>query len=66
MDGSPSSVLTFGLGSWGSIGLNVTLGLGVGEDSNAIEGRWSDVVLIHANRDRTAIHADRSRIEVQG
>ena len=31
-----------------------------------ISGRWSDIEYIHANRDRTAIHADRSRIEVQG
>jgi hypothetical protein len=40
-----------------------------------IDGKWSDIEYIHANRDRTeinsdrartAIHADRSRIEVQG
>ena len=30
MDGSPSSVLTIGLGSWGSVNLLTTLGLGIG------------------------------------
>lgn len=30
MDGSPSSVLTMGLGSWGSVGLVLTSGLGLG------------------------------------
>lgn len=29
MDGSPSSVLTLGFGSWGSVSLVVTLGLGI-------------------------------------
>lgn len=32
MDGSPSSVLTLGLGDWGSPSLLITLGLGVGEE----------------------------------
>jgi hypothetical protein len=31
MNGSPSSVLTMGLGSWGSTGLLLTLGFGTGE-----------------------------------
>lgn len=31
MDGSPSAVLTLGLGDWGSPSLLITLGLGVGE-----------------------------------
>ena len=30
MDGSPSSVLTLGFGSWGSVNLVVTLGFGIG------------------------------------
>lgn len=29
MNGSPNSVLTLGLGSWGSVGLVVTLGYGI-------------------------------------
>lgn len=32
MNASPSSVLTLGLGSWGSSGLLLTLGLGTGEE----------------------------------
>jgi hypothetical protein len=31
MDGSPSSVISVGFGTWGSTGLVLTLGLGVGE-----------------------------------
>ena len=38
MNGSPSSVLTMGLGSWGSPGLLLTLGYGVGQAA-AIDGR---------------------------
>ena len=38
MTGSPSSVLTMGLGSWGSPGLLITLGYGVGQAA-AIDGR---------------------------
>lgn len=30
MDGSPSSVISLGYGSWGSAGLVLTLGFGVG------------------------------------
>lgn len=76
MDGSPSSVLSLGFGSWGSSGLVVTLGFGVGESSPVtIEGIWGDVehiaadriiTAIKANRTRTATTADRQRIEVKG
>lgn len=38
MDGSPSSVLSVGFGSWGSTGLVVTLGYGVGADLAALDG----------------------------
>ncbi len=30
MNGSPSAILTLGFGSWGSVGLNITLGFGNG------------------------------------
>ena len=33
MDGSPSSVVSLGFGSWGSTGLVLTLGLGIGAAS---------------------------------
>lgn len=33
MDGSPSSLLTLGLGAWGSPSLLISLGLGVGEEA---------------------------------
>ncbi len=41
MDGSPSSVISLGFGSWGSPGLVLTLGFGQGEeavDPNTIFG----------------------------
>lgn len=67
MDGSPSSVLTLGLGTWGSPGLLLTLGLGVGEESPVtLVGYWQDVERISAARERVSINADRSRIEVRG
>lgn len=36
MDGSPSSVLTLGLGAWGGPGLLLTLGLGIAEEEPEI------------------------------
>lgn len=33
MNGSPSAILTLGLGSWGSSSLLLTLGLGVGAEA---------------------------------
>jgi hypothetical protein len=31
MDGSPSAIVSLGYGPWGSVGLVVTLGFGIGE-----------------------------------
>lgn len=36
MNGSPSAIITLGLGSWGSPGLVVTLGYGVREAGAAV------------------------------
>lgn len=36
MDGSPSSVLSLGYGSWGSVGLVVTLGFGISTVSDPV------------------------------
>ena len=42
MNGSPSSVLTLGLGSWGSVGLLITLGYGVSQAVTApAEQTWT-------------------------
>jgi hypothetical protein len=40
MDGSPSAVLTMGLGSWGSSGLLLSLGFGIdeGEEGTPVDG----------------------------
>lgn len=42
MDGSPSSVLTMGLGDWGSVNLLTTLGYGIG---SGVAGpyRWAAI-----------------------
>ena len=43
MDGSPSSVISMGWGSWGSSGLTLTLGFGQGAAVAIVEGpyRWT-------------------------
>jgi hypothetical protein len=46
--GSPSAILTMGLGSWGSPGLMLTLGYGVGEQGATLVGRWSNVITARA------------------
>lgn len=70
MDGSASAIITLGLGNGTfapSVGLLLTLGLGVGEESPVtLVGSWSDAVRIHADRATVKIHADRQRIEVRG
>jgi hypothetical protein len=39
LEGSPSSVLTLGLGSWGSSSLAITSGFGVGEAATVVAVR---------------------------
>lgn len=46
--GSPSAILTLGLGSWGSSSLVVTLGYGVGEE--AVVGHLCGDVTLLSNR----------------
>jgi hypothetical protein len=66
MDGSPSSVLTFGLGSWGSTGLVVTLGMGVGEANPAtLVGQWSNVIPCKSSNQRIECQSSNARIECQ-
>jgi hypothetical protein len=66
MDGSPSSVLTFGLGSWGSTGLVVTLGMGVGEANPAtLVGQWSNVIPCQSVNARIEAQSVNARIEAQ-
>lgn len=40
MDGSPSSVVSLGFGSWGSPGLVLTLGFGQGEEAVVVAGPY--------------------------
>ncbi len=50
---SPSSALTLGLGSWGSIGLLITLGFGSGEappEPEPVGDRLDDRIVIAQNR----------------
>lgn len=55
MDGSPSAIITMGLGSWGSVNLMVTLGYG----TSAV------VVLDIDNRDASGIsNATRSVVGI--
>lgn len=75
MDGSPSSVISLGFGSWGSSGLTLTLGFGVGGVSATIVGVWSQVIHAFSDQPRIAIHSTtltgrtadgNERIEVDG
>lgn len=58
MNGSPSSVLTLGLGSWGSTGLVLTLGLGVGAAPNITTGpyRYVATATHQPGSQATAVH----------
>lgn len=42
MNGSPSSVLSVGFGSWGSTGLVLTLGFGISEVTPAPDPPFTD------------------------
>jgi hypothetical protein len=46
--GSPSAIITLGLGSWGSPGLILTLGYGVGEQGETNIGAWSRPIIVRA------------------
>lgn len=48
LTGSPSAILTLGLGSWGSPSLMLTLGFGVGEQGATLIGRWFDPIIVRA------------------
>lgn len=67
MDGSPSAIITFGLGTGtfnGSPSLMVTRGLGVGEGpATTLVGQWSRVIDCHAETGRYELHATTGRIE---
>lgn len=58
--------LEYGTGTSDYLGQMWTWVSGESAVAATITGKWSDIEHIHANRDRTAIHADRARIEVQG
>ena len=60
MDGSPSSVLTMGLGSWGSVNLLTTLGYGI---AGAAPETGSPDQTFHA-RPRGEVFHSRPRGEV--
>lgn len=65
MVGSPSAIITLGLGSWGSPGLIVTLGYGIPSISTLI-GQWSNVIDCHGNDSRIEARGNLRRIEVHG
>ena len=57
MNGSPSSVLSLGFGAWGSVGLVVTLGFGIGVQSATLVGLWSHVSPIDIHTEQPYIDA---------
>lgn len=46
MNGSPEAVLSFGFGSWGSVGLVITLGFGVGAEP-VVTARATEYRILH-------------------
>jgi hypothetical protein len=63
--GSPSSVLSLGLGSWGSVNECVTLGYGIGE--GVVFNPVARICTPGVDRTRiTAAGTDRSRITTAG
>lgn len=64
MDGSPSALLTVGLGAWGSSGLLLTLGLGVGDATNQLVDRWANVIHISVDSGRTMARIDHQHSEL--
>lgn len=62
MDGSPSAVLSVGFGSWGSVGLVITLGYGTGAAFTLV-GQWSNVIVCHSLNERIDAISTNQRIE---
>lgn len=66
LTGSPSSVLTLGLGSWGSTGLLLTLGFGVGEEGETgATASWAYVIFA-GNKGHVAFKGDRGQASFAG
>jgi hypothetical protein len=58
MTGSPSAVISIGLGAWGNPSLLLTLGLGSGEASTALIGPWTPIHCKSSNARLTAQSAN--------
>lgn len=65
LTGSPSSVLTLGLGSWGSTGLVLTLGFGAGEQGATLVGQWSNVLHLYTANERLALRTANQRLDIK-
>jgi hypothetical protein len=63
--GSPSAVITMGLGSWGSVNELLTLGYGSGEESDTSPVARATVAGTDRSRP-TVAGTDRSRATVTG
>lgn len=60
---SPSDVLTFGVGSWGSPSDIITLGFG--SESGALVGTWSNVIQCSSVNKRIEAQGVNQRIEAR-
>jgi hypothetical protein len=63
---SPSSVLTRGLGLWGSPSLLLTRGLGdyLLDQSGALVGSWNNVAYLDARNEHNRLFAGQGRTEL--
>jgi hypothetical protein len=68
MPASPSSIITLGLGSWGSPSLVLTLGLGsavqVGQ-SGVLVGYWRNVTYLETNNVRHELETRTPRLTLE-
>jgi hypothetical protein len=68
MDGSPSAVITLGLGNGTfapQVGLVLTLGLGIAEQDTSLIGYWTNIIPVYGNAARIECHGNAGRIEVR-
>lgn len=67
--GSPSAIITLGLGAWGSPSEVVTLGLGAGSggvvQAGPVVGTWQRIAIIEASNQRHELAARNERLKLE-
>ena len=61
---SPSTVITRGYGTWGTVNEVVTLGYGIGAFATIV-GAWSNVIALHSINQRMDIYPTNARMDIK-